>query len=497
MKTKPYLSSINKSSNRWIDSLNDGLKWKLDSDTKNTIFYRFNKRPGVEFRQSWSDEEKDRIKDALESISAVTTLNFKQYHKKKNQFEPHIDLYLETNLITRGAFGNSISPRQSNKDGTIKFNVDYYKDLNGELIKPINAGSFLGITFLHELSHSLGLKHPHDKGLNGEPRFPGIKNNSNPHLEKGKFSQNAFPFTQMSYTFEMMNGVERTLNNATAIDHGYLLTPGSLDIAALQWMYGINKHTNRSDTMYRLPMKNKRGTGWECIWDTGGNDTISGKKSDKLVTIDLRPATLAMEKNAGGYLSKMDGMNGGFLIAKPWNGTDTNQIIENYLIENAIGGSNNDILIGNSASNYLSGEDGNDKIHGFEGSDTLIGGHGNDKLYGQIDGDTLTGGKGQDNFIITTSSNDKKAKTTIVSDFSETQNDAIKFYYNDILIKKVKSITHDFDEANSSFKHHIIQIVQDKLLTPDTIRPTLTFNTEENVLANSLTTTIKILNEEI
>mgnify|MGYP006254205759 FL=1 len=181
-------------------------------------------------------------------------------------------------------------------------------------------------------------------------------------------------------------------------------------------------------------MKNKRGTGWECIWDTGGNDTISGKKSDKLVTIDLRPATLAMEKNAGGYLSKMDGMNGGFLIAKPWDGTDTNQIIENYLIENAIGGSNNDILIGNSASNYLSGEDGNDKIHGFEGSDTLIGGHGNDKLYGQIDGDTLTGGKGQDNFIITTSSNDKKAKTTIVSDFSETQNDVIKFYYNLSLI---------------------------------------------------------------
>lgn len=475
--------------------MNDGLKWKLGSAPKNTIFYRFNKRPGVELRQIWSHEEKDRVKNALDTISAVTALNFKKYHKKATQFEPHIDLYLETNLITRGAFGNSISPRQSNKDGTIKFNIDYYKDLNGEIIKPINAGSFLGITFLHELSHSLGLKHPHDKGLNGEPRFPGIKVNSNPYKEKGKFSQNAFPFTQMSYTFEMMNGVERNLNNATAIDHGYLLTPGSLDIAALQWMYGINKQTNRSDTIYRLPIKNKRGIGWECIWDTGGIDTISGKESDKLVTIDLRPATLAMQKNAGGYLSKMDGINGGFLIAKPWDGKDTNQIVENYLIENAIGGFSNDILIGNSASNYLSGEDGNDTIHGFEGSDTLIGGHGNDTLYGQIDGDALTGGNGQDNFIITTSSDGKKAKTTVISDFSETQNDAIEILHNNILIKKVKSFINDLDGIGSNFKHHLIQIEQDHSITPETIRPEITFNVEENLTSETLTTTISIFKE--
>ena len=105
--------------------MNDGLKWKLGSAPKNTIFYRFNKRPGVELRQIWSHEEKDRVKNALDTISAVTALNFKKYHKKATQFEPHIDLYLETNLITRGAFGNSISPRQSNKDGTIKFNIDY------------------------------------------------------------------------------------------------------------------------------------------------------------------------------------------------------------------------------------------------------------------------------------------------------------------------------------------------------------------------------------
>ena len=480
LKTKPELSTIHKSPNRWINSLNDGLKWKLDSGSpKTSIFYRLNKRPGVEIRQIWSNEEKNRVKNALNSISAVTALKFKPYKKKESFFEPHIDLYLETHLITRNAFGNSISPRKSKKDGTIKINIDYYKNLNGEIIKPINSGSFLGITFLHELCHSLGLKHPHDKGLNGEPKFPGIGINANPYMEKGKYNQNAFPFTQMSYTFEMMNGVERTISNASAINHGYLLTPGSLDIATLQWMYGINDRTNRTDTIYQLPTKNKPGTGWTCIWDTGGMDTITGKNSNKNVTIDLRPATLAMKKNAGGYLSKVDQINGGFLIAKPWNGKNFNHIVKNYLIENAIGGSGNDTITGNSASNYLSGGDGNDK------------------LYGRVDGDTLTGGKGEDSFVVSTISNTQDIKKTTISDFNEAENDTIKIMHNNIIIKKIKSISRNLDGNNSDFKNHSIQILQDNSIQPGTTRSEISIYTNENILSKTLTTTIKILNEEI
>ena len=497
MKIKPHLSLINKSSNRWIDSLNDGLKWKIKSSKKNTIFYRLSKRPGVEIRQNWSKEEKQRVKEALDSISAVTAINFKKYHERVNRFEPHIDLYLETNPITRNAFGNSISPRQSSRDGTIKINIDYYKNYTGKIIKPINAGSFLGITFLHELSHSLGLKHPHDKGLNGEPRFPGIRNNSNPYSEKGKFSQNAFPFTQMSYTFEMMNGVERSLENATETNHGYLMTPGSLDIATLQWIYGINKLTNRTDTIYPLPIKNERGTGWVCIWDTGGIDTISGENTDNDVKIDLRYASLAMEKSAGGYRSEVDGINGGFLIAKPWNGKDMNQTVEDYMIENAIGGSGDDMISGNELSNHLSGRDGDDRIYGFTGSDTLIGGNGNDELYGQVDGDILIGGNGEDDFIVTTISNHEKANTTIISDFSETQNDAIKIFHNNILIKEIKSLESSSDHKSSSIKYHLVRVEQDKFIAGGIALPLIIFADTESAASDTITTTIKILNEHV
>ena len=47
--------------------------------------------------------------------------------------------------------------------------------------------------YLHELCHALGLKHPHDLGLNGQPRFPGLSRRSNEFRDAGDFGQNAHP----------------------------------------------------------------------------------------------------------------------------------------------------------------------------------------------------------------------------------------------------------------------------------------------------------------
>ena len=114
-----------------------------------------------------------------------------------------------------------------------------------------------------------------------------------------------------------------------------------------------------------------------------------------------------------------------------------------------------------------------------------------------MDGDTLMGGKGQDHFIIYTSSNKQKVMTTTISDFNKTQNDSVKILHNNILIHKVKSILDNLDSVSSSFKHHLIQIEQDPSITPETIRPKTTFNTEENIIPKTLVTTIKIFDEEI
>ncbi|SOD22942.1 M10 family metallopeptidase C-terminal domain-containing protein, partial [Nitrosomonas ureae] len=112
-------------------------------------------------------------------------------------------------------------------------------------------------------------------------------------------------------------------------------------------------------------------------------------------TIDLRAATLLHATGGGGYLSTVDGINGGFTIA---NG---------IIIENAIGGNGADTITGNMTANTLTGNAGNDWINGLGGADNLIGGKG---------ADILTGGGGADDFIFVSVS-DSSGQPDVIKDF--------------------------------------------------------------------------------
>lgn len=182
----------------------------------------------------------------------------------------------------------------------------------------------------------------------------------------------------MSYNFDpswVLSGSTDT--------YGQSMTPMALDIAALQVIYGANTtHRVGADT-YRLPQQNTTGTGWSCIWDAGGVDTISNSGSLIACTINLNPAPLLGE-NAAGFVSWVNGIAGGFTIA---NGV---------VIENALGGYANDLLIGNDRANQIAGSHGDDTIVGAAGFDTLMGGQGSDQIQGGFNGDRLYGEEGND-----------------------------------------------------------------------------------------------------
>ena len=155
-----------------------------------------------------------------------------------------------------------------------------------------------------------------------------------------------------------------------------------LDVAALQWIYGVNSEHATGSNVYRLPTSNKEGTGWKAIWDAGGNDRIDGSRAKSPVSIDLRNATLDQSERAGGYISSVEGVFGGFTIAHDWNGKDLEDPAGLCIIEHATGGSADDRLIGNSASNRLRGRQGDDILYGGSGGDdVLIGGSGRDQFW--------------------------------------------------------------------------------------------------------------------
>jgi Ca2+-binding RTX toxin-like protein len=208
--------------------------------------------------------------------------------------------------------------------------------------------------FVHELGHSLGLAHPHDTGM-GTSKFPGVFFAS----DTGDFGLNKNIYTVMSYN---------SLSDPDPFNlYGQVAGPMAFDIAAIQKLYGANTTFHTGNDVYTIPEAGSTAA-FRCIWDAGGNDTISytGKSS---ITIDLRAATLLNAAGGGGYLSTIKNLttdNGGFTIA---NGV---------VIENAGAGSGNDTLMGNSANNVLYGGAGSDFLNGSTGRDVMYGGAGSD-----------------------------------------------------------------------------------------------------------------------
>jgi len=190
--------------------------------------------------------------------------------------------------------------------------------------------------FLHEIGHGLGLAHPHDNDM-GTLVLPGVTSPS----DLGTLSYNQQINTVMSYN--------RGPFTASGSDnYGHTATPMAFDIASVQFLYGANTTYHTGNDSYVLPGANAAGASWQCIWDAGGSDTIRYDGGSN-ATIDLRAATLVNgDPNAGGFISQVAGVFGGFTIA------------HGVTIENAFGGSGNDTIIGNAADNILSGGAGDD-----------------------------------------------------------------------------------------------------------------------------------------
>lgn len=298
-----------------------------------------------------------------------------------------------SNSDANGSLGSSVPPGEdigpvANRQGAEIVNFDSYYSTDYSSLK---QGGYDFVTVIHELGHAVGLKHPHDSGGGGQPNFPGV---TAPFDDYGNFNLNQGLYTMMSYNDGWRLNPNGPLDPINISDYGYEATPMALDIAALQFLYGTNTSFATGNDIYALSSVNAPGTFYSCIWDTGGIDTIRNPSTTDS-TIDLRAATLLHAANGGGYLSVVDGVNGGFTIAK------------GAVIENATGGAGVDAITGNSAANTLTGKAGNDRISGLGGADKILGGAG---------ADILMGGGGDDDFIYAAVS-DSISQFDVIKDF--------------------------------------------------------------------------------
>lgn len=193
-----------------------------------------------------------------------------------------------------------------------------------------NPGTISFETILHEIGHTLGLKHP-------------FYNSDKPDAAILPTSLDSIIDTLMSYTYRDLEGVE---GNEFSF---HPTTPMVLDIAAIQYIYGTNTGFHSGNDTYHY---SETGTYHEALWDAGGVDTIlySGAAP---TSVNLNPAQGSFIGQP--VLVQSNGVSVGKSVPNIW-------IAKEVIIENAITGTGNDILIGNGVGNFLDGSVGIDTV---------------------------------------------------------------------------------------------------------------------------------------
>lgn len=357
--------------NPWIDSLVWGGAWRDDPNVTSNdgrVTVRYSAVHGVDPAEiiwegssaPWGSAALTALRNALTSWSNVANIRFVETS------DPNTADFWAWQAPSAHTGADTFGYSEVPVPGTVA--EPLYLVLNGEnetwIPSALVRGGYAYVTLIHEIGHLIGLAHPHDGGGLGDGTlFPGVSDGDSSDF--GQYGLNQGIFTTMSY----MDGWQTQFPDhsyQTEWDYGYQATPMALDIAAIQSIYGAAANATGNST-YRLPDANRAGTYWSCIWDTGGTDTLTNAGSNVAAYLDLRAAPL-VGANAGGYVSRANGIVGGYTIA---NGV---------VIENATGGNRADRIIGNTAANTLLGNGGADTITGGAGADRIVGGAGADRI---------------------------------------------------------------------------------------------------------------------
>jgi serralysin len=327
---------------RVIDGMTHGFYWKLGPDR--TVDWSVS---GGLFGEGWRDPAglANEISLILTTYSYYANIKFNFVGYYSNPVAAasagsEIDITLSTgypfsssSTWAMGFFPDSRYTAYFGQPGDVFLNVN--SDAN--FLPSYAPGSQGWFLFLHEIGHTLGLKHPHDDGGTGRPTLDQI----------GLGVLNDDWGTVMSYNddFQWNN-----FNWDPA-------TPMILDALALQYIYGPNMSTNAGDTTFTLA----RTGYYMTLWDAGGTDIVSAASASEgwLILLPSAQPSRLVDTKVGLAVPLADaGLTAPTTLY--WLAGD---------MEAAAGSASSDILVGSDDGNVLIGNGGNDSMDGGGGID--------------------------------------------------------------------------------------------------------------------------------
>jgi serralysin len=320
-----------------------------------------------------SGEEQDTVRQTFEEIEQFANVIFLEVPDEGNQSAGHIRFaWTDGSPPFSYQIGQLMAWANLPEDSRISGDIWLVESGLAVADARDASGSYFDWVIAHEIAHALGLKHPDDDSSG----FP------------------ALPLEVDGLNYTVMSGV-----SIAGVADGWMnLYPSSLmslDIGALQALYGVNSDATGGNNTYAfLPGQEV----YQTIWDADGTDRIDTSLLSNAVNIDLTPGAWS---NLGTTVGNEDTV---YL-------SSTLNITADTIIEKAFGGDGDDTLTGNDADNVLRGGLGHDYSDGGAGddalwagagdlgNDTLLGGSGNDTLAGGAGNDSMTGGSGNDNLF--------------------------------------------------------------------------------------------------
>lgn len=223
----PSITSVDRTGNQDIDGLLSGVAWRSGALTysfpKSGSYYGTGYANG-EPRNTFSPLDSVQmaaVRAALAQFSAVANVTFSEMTETATR---HADIRLANTGVGNFSTAWSYGVNTSAAGGDVWFS-------NGQDYRTPTLGTYAFKTVLHELGHSLGLKHGHETGGYGAITA----------------AHDAMEYSIMTYR----SYAGQTLGGGYTNGYGsYAQTLMMFDIAALQKMYGANYTTNAGNSVY-------------------------------------------------------------------------------------------------------------------------------------------------------------------------------------------------------------------------------------------------------